>query len=350
MAPIGAQPQKKVVGGKSNREGLKLKFFEVLDKDGDGFLKKGEMRALAKLVGFQGDSAEWLEEYSKLCKEVGATPQKGIPKATVLTLLDDTSESGCFCTDKELELLLDTLKKPVVEPSHGEQGLGEQQVFFAGAPFDLSEDAIRRLFKRAGDVANLRLFRLKDGRSRGMGYITYASAKQARRAVRDLHNVEVEGRTILVSAFDHHDRHAKGGKGGDWTKETWPKSQGYGGYEGYDGYDGYEGYEGYEGYGVYDTYEGYDNYADWYGTDAVWEGTLARRRATARCTSWGLPSRCRRSGFSASSRTVVMSRSSGFFNCQMGVHEVKVWSSSLVAKKPGMPCSACTSFSLGTAL
>ena len=55
-------------------------------------------------------------------------------------------------------------------------------------------------------------------------------------------------------------------KGGDWTKETWPKSQGYGGYEGYDGYDGYdgyEGYEGYEGYGVYDNYEGYDNYADW---------------------------------------------------------------------------------------
>ena len=41
-----------------------------------------------------------------------------------LALRAPKREAGAY-SSQELELLLDTLKKPVVEPSHGEQGRAE---------------------------------------------------------------------------------------------------------------------------------------------------------------------------------------------------------------------------------
>eukprot|EP00434_Breviolum_minutum_P031830 symbB.v1.2.028153.t1/scaffold2955.1/size66548/1 len=213
---------------RNSREELKTKLFEVIDKDGDDLLNKGEMRELAKLVGFDGSDEEWSQEYLKLCQEVGATPAKGIPKVVVLALLDDRSETGCFCTEEDLKTLLmglerrglagkGTTGKSNAKASKNEkkqrqdaaksrnEGTGDNMVFFQGVPLWTTEDAIRNYFRHVGEVASIQLFRLKDGTPRGMGYVTYGSGKQASRAVKELHQGEMDGHEVQVHAFDHQE-------------------------------------------------------------------------------------------------------------------------------------------------
>mmetsp|Transcript_39193 Transcript_39193/g.90893 ORF Transcript_39193/g.90893 Transcript_39193/m.90893 type:complete len:417 (-) Transcript_39193:71-1321(-) len=106
-APDGEPPREG--GGASStagcsRQELKLRVFQWCDRDGDGLLKLEEMFELARMVGFEGTDAEWREEFKRLCQERGAT-EAGIPAETVLQLLDDESDSGCFCTDEELGML-----------------------------------------------------------------------------------------------------------------------------------------------------------------------------------------------------------------------------------------------------
>jgi len=92
-------------GSSPAREELKQRVFRRCDWDGDGILNKREMHNLACLVGFEGTPEEWDDEYERLCQEHGADRALGVPASTVLQLLDDESDTGCFCTNEELELI-----------------------------------------------------------------------------------------------------------------------------------------------------------------------------------------------------------------------------------------------------
>jgi len=87
----------------SQRARLKKRVFRGCDKDGDGYLDKDEMLSLAVLTGFDGSDESWAEEYARLCRECNADRNIGIAQATLLALLDDQSEAGFYCTDKQLE-------------------------------------------------------------------------------------------------------------------------------------------------------------------------------------------------------------------------------------------------------
>merc|ERR1711974_79190 len=84
---------------------LKLKkcVFKGCDKDGDGYLDKGEMLSLAVLTGFDGSDEVWASEYARLCMECSADQRIGIAQSVLFGLLDDQSDKGFFCTDKQLE-------------------------------------------------------------------------------------------------------------------------------------------------------------------------------------------------------------------------------------------------------
>lgn len=194
------------------REALKKKLFRKVDKDEDGFLNKAEMRELAGLVGFEGSAQEWEQEYQKLCLEVNVKPEEGVPQAVVLNLLDDESDTGCYCNDEEIRTLLgdesatDTTasttatvgpttgtSKASKSAAEGASSDGDSQIYFAGASFDASEDKLHRLFKKHGQVKDFILFRLPDGRSRGMGIVQYSTPAEAAKAIDELHSKEVNG-------------------------------------------------------------------------------------------------------------------------------------------------------------
>lgn len=95
--PEGEQPSA------TRRITLKKRVFRGCDKDTDGYLDKDEMLSLAVLTGFEGSDQEWSIEYARLCRECNADKAIGIAQVTLLKLMDDQSDAGFYCTDKQLE-------------------------------------------------------------------------------------------------------------------------------------------------------------------------------------------------------------------------------------------------------
>jgi len=201
------------------REVLKRRLFRKCDSDEDGFLDKADMRILASLVGFEGTDAEWDEEFEKLCTEHSLEPGKGIPEKVVLDLLEDQSDSGCYCTNKELRHLLGYRKPPsgsnpqgddetISDGTEGRPGYrGGTGVFFTGADFNTPEAVLRSAFEAEGNVREFHLFR-QHGLSRGMGRVQYQTVAEAHNAIKSLNMREIDGRTVIVKG----DKYGKGGE------------------------------------------------------------------------------------------------------------------------------------------
>eukprot|EP00411_Alexandrium_monilatum_P109656 CAMPEP_0175689468 /NCGR_PEP_ID=MMETSP0097-20121207/29399_1 /TAXON_ID=311494 /ORGANISM="Alexandrium monilatum, Strain CCMP3105" /LENGTH=655 /DNA_ID=CAMNT_0016996491 /DNA_START=20 /DNA_END=1987 /DNA_ORIENTATION=+ len=208
---------------RKRREELKRRCFRSCDVDGDGFLCKREMKTFAGYVGFDGTEEEWDQEYRKLCADFGAQPSIGMPQAALLQLLDDESDTGCFCTDEELMEILGIEEKALAdreadstltpkseedlsiagdEGGEAEGDRGDCMVFFIGADFGTDEATLRRVFEKGGTIKEFQLYRMLDGRSRGMGLVTYSSAVEAQHAITTLNQVYLDGRAISVQAAD----------------------------------------------------------------------------------------------------------------------------------------------------
>ncbi|CAE6914077.1 unnamed protein product [Symbiodinium sp. CCMP2592] len=86
---------------------------------------------------------------------------------------------------------LDEEMKPAEEPAKPEVSSEPEAeesscVYFHNVPFEVNEEDLLPLFERAGPVKALRLFTLKDGRSRGQGLCQFERAGVAEKAVRIL--------------------------------------------------------------------------------------------------------------------------------------------------------------------
>lgn len=211
------------------REDLKKQLFASVDANGDGRLQQDEMRSLADLTGFEGTDEEWKIEYMKLCSEHGIDPQYGIPEDVVMELLEDRSESGCYCTTLELRDLLGDMRGGDVDfadvlglplPVEGDFRNASKSsdadpntstVYFAGANFRTEEPELRRAFQEAGSIRHFQLFRMGDGRSRGMGRVTFSSPAEAQRAVMALNQQRVDNRTLHVKLDERTSRTEAGG-------------------------------------------------------------------------------------------------------------------------------------------
>lgn len=244
---------------KDDREALKKRFFRKYDKDKDGKLNKMEMRELAGGIGFDGGTEDWVVEYNKLCSEYRVNPVDGVPELVMMNLLDDETDVGCYCTDEELVRLLGeeeassaprrqqehgktqgTKGDRTAQSKHGRGGRGGNRgnaalggvlkkgtktwtkkcnpddldndekgdgdsIFFAGANFRTTEPVLKSVFEEVGPIREFTLFRMQDGRSRGMGRVRYSKATAARHAITVLNQREVGGRPLLVKLHSLED-------------------------------------------------------------------------------------------------------------------------------------------------
>jgi len=262
----------------ASRRALKRRLFARCDKDGDGWLNKGEMREFAGLVGFEGSDEEWDAEYEKLCRERGARPSSGIPEEIVMTLLDDESDAGCYCTVEEIRELLveddgpgdsggdggrDTAAGGAAAPEGGDGGGGGESsgtlaiedydgakrrssgatsggsgggggggtgdgrtVFFSEASPATTAQFLLREFQAPGAVSQFWLFQGQDGRSKGRGVVQYQTREEARRAIETLQGKAINGRQLSVKEDStgvllrrreeggEEEAHSGGGRGG----------------------------------------------------------------------------------------------------------------------------------------
>ncbi|MCP4437688.1 MAG: RNA-binding protein [Aureispira sp.] len=72
-------------------------------------------------------------------------------------------------------------------------------IFVAKLNYDTYEDELRRAFEEFGKVDSAKIIMDRDtGRSKGFGFVEMPDDDEARAAISNLDNTELDGRTIVV--------------------------------------------------------------------------------------------------------------------------------------------------------
>jgi RNA recognition motif-containing protein len=78
--------------------------------------------------------------------------------------------------------------------------MASARLFVGNIPYSTTEDDLRALFARCGTVANVRVIMdFGTGRSKGYGFVEMGTPQEAERAIRELNNSALGGRTIIVN-------------------------------------------------------------------------------------------------------------------------------------------------------
>jgi heterogeneous nuclear ribonucleoprotein A1/A3 len=86
------------------------------------------------------------------------------------------------------------------------------KLFVGGLSWDTDEGSLRRAFQSAGDVVDVRIVTDRDtGRSRGFGFVSYATRDEAARAMETLDGSMLDGRSLRVSEANERPPRRSGG-------------------------------------------------------------------------------------------------------------------------------------------
>ncbi|KAI1330049.1 hypothetical protein F5Y16DRAFT_396615 [Xylariaceae sp. FL0255] len=125
------------------------------------------------------------------------------------------------------------------------------KLFIGGLAWHTEEATLRQKFEEFGTVEEAVVVKDRDtGRSRGFGFVRYASDEDAEKAIASMNNVEFDGRVIRVDrASDTGPKRGGGGFGGG-RGGYGGQQMGYGGGQGYGGPNMYpqQGFGGRGGY------------------------------------------------------------------------------------------------------
>lgn len=79
------------------------------------------------------------------------------------------------------------------------------KLFVGSLPFDLTDDELKELFEKAGQVVSAKVILDRTtGRSRGFGFVEFSNEAEGQQAIEQLDGSSVSGRTIVVKKA--HDR------------------------------------------------------------------------------------------------------------------------------------------------
>jgi len=128
------------------------------------------------------------------------------------------------------------------------------KLFVGGLAWHTDDTTLRNKFEEFGQVEEAVVVKDRDtGRSRGFGFVRYATEEEADKAIAGMNDMEFDGRRIRVDrATDRRGGGGGGGGGGGYNQGGYGGGQGgYGGGQGsYGGGQG-GGYGGGQGYGGY---------------------------------------------------------------------------------------------------
>lgn len=96
--------------------------------------------------------------------------------------------------------LLVRISNPSAKQQRTERSSDSRTVFVGGIPFKASEDSVRAVFERAGEIQSMKLpsDHLVKGKNKGIAFITYADQHSAQEAVK-MDGQEFQGRNIRVT-------------------------------------------------------------------------------------------------------------------------------------------------------
>lgn len=75
-----------------------------------------------------------------------------------------------------------------------------RRLYVGNLPFKATDDDLLQLFGQAGTVESARVMRdMATGRARGFGFVEMATDEEARKAITELHQYEMDGRPLVVN-------------------------------------------------------------------------------------------------------------------------------------------------------
>jgi RNA recognition motif-containing protein len=75
-----------------------------------------------------------------------------------------------------------------------------KKLFVGNLPWSVNNDSLRDLFSQVGEVVEAMVITDRmSGRSKGFGFVTFATEEAAQAAVQQMNEKEIEGRKIIVN-------------------------------------------------------------------------------------------------------------------------------------------------------
>ena len=89
------------------------------------------------------------------------------------------------------------------------------RLFIGGLSWDTDENGLRAAFDRFGELDDVKVITDREtGRSRGFGFVTFASENDAQKAIAEMNGTVLDGRTLNVNEAQERQRSGGGGGGG----------------------------------------------------------------------------------------------------------------------------------------
>lgn len=74
------------------------------------------------------------------------------------------------------------------------------RLYVGNLPYSTTEEQLTELFSRAGAVDSVRVMRdMATGRARGFAFVQMGTDAEARKAITELHEYQLEGRALVVN-------------------------------------------------------------------------------------------------------------------------------------------------------
>jgi len=90
-----------------------------------------------------------------------------------------------------------------------------KRLFVGGVSFNTTDDGLRDAFAKAGNVTSAQIIKDREtGRSKGFGFVEYATDEEAKKGIEMWNEKELDGRTIRVSEARPMAPRAPRGNGG----------------------------------------------------------------------------------------------------------------------------------------
>ncbi len=90
--------------------------------------------------------------------------------------------------------------------------MDNKKLFVGNLPWGITNDSLRELFASVGEVVEAMVITDRmSGRSKGFGFVTFATEEAAQAAVAQLNEKEIEGRKIIVNVARPKEERRDGG-------------------------------------------------------------------------------------------------------------------------------------------
>lgn len=88
------------------------------------------------------------------------------------------------------------------------------KIYIGGLPYQADEDQLTQMFSSFGEVTSSKVITDRDtGRSKGFGFVEMSDDAAAKKAIAELHEAELGGRTITVNEARPMEPRSGGGGG-----------------------------------------------------------------------------------------------------------------------------------------